>query len=69
VKRFGPWLSIESENLVKNGMSGSPIVSMAGRAMSLISTGSRNPVLLEVLPPSMRLLKRRARVPRQANEQ
>jgi hypothetical protein len=59
VKRDGAWLAIQQEQLVEGGMSGSPIVSMAGHAIGLISSGSRSPVLLEALPPRLRLLKHR----------
>jgi hypothetical protein len=54
VKRTGAaWLSIEPGELVDSGMSGSPIVSMDGRVIGLVSTGSLNPVLVETLPPRL----------------
>jgi hypothetical protein len=49
VKRWGMWLSVEDESLVKAGMSGSPIVCN-GRAIWVISTGGHNPVLVDTLP-------------------
>jgi hypothetical protein len=57
VERRGMWLSIKDEKRVKRGMSGSPIVSMNGRAIGLVSSASLNPVLLEALPPRIRLRK------------
>ena len=59
VERRGAWLLIENQKHIKGGMSGSPIVSMDGQAIGLVSTGSLNPVLLEALPPRIRLLKDR----------
>jgi hypothetical protein len=59
VKRRGPWLWIEDEKHIKSGMSGSPIVSMSGQAIGLVSTGSLNPALLEALPPRIGLRKNR----------
>jgi hypothetical protein len=50
VTRWGPWLSVEEE-VIESGMSGSPIISMAGQAIGVMSTGGLNPVLLEALPP------------------
>jgi hypothetical protein len=50
------WLEIDQEKeIVKCGMSGSPIISPAGQAIGLMSTGSRNPVLVEALPPRIGL--------------
>jgi hypothetical protein len=60
VARRRAWLSIEQEKLVASGMSGSPIVSMAGRAIGLLSTGGLNPVLVETLPPRIRVAGRQA---------
>jgi hypothetical protein len=39
-----------AKGLVACGMSGSPIVSMDGRAIGLISTGDKNPTLIDNLP-------------------
>jgi hypothetical protein len=50
VLRRGNWLSSEKRGLFARGMSGSPILSMDGRAIGLISTGDRGPVLSENLP-------------------
>lgn len=44
------WLSSEKRGLFARGMSGSPILSMDGRAIGLISTGDCGPVLSENLP-------------------
>jgi hypothetical protein len=59
------WLEIDQEKeIVKCGMSGSPIISPAGQAIGLMSTGSRNPVLVEALPPRIGLGRARgARAP------
>ena len=50
VTRVGTWLYVDEEELIEPGMSGSPIVSMDGRAIGLMSTGRRNPVLRDDLP-------------------
>jgi len=44
------WLTIDQEELVANGMSGSPILSPEGRAIGLMSTGEQNPILRANLP-------------------
>lgn len=43
-------LSVNDEGLIASGMSGSPIVSMDGKAIGLLSTGNINPVLRDSLP-------------------
>ena len=63
LKRFGHTLGFAPERYIVPGMSGSPIVSAAGAAIGIISTGSEesvdaafdglialNPVLLDCLP-------------------
>jgi len=63
LKRLGHTLGFEPESYIVPGMSGSPIVSAAGAAIGVISTGSEgsvdaafdglathNPVLLDCLP-------------------
>lgn len=55
VTRRDPWLQIEQEGIIKSGMSGSPIVSLAGQAIGVMSTGSLNPVLVDALPPRIGL--------------
>jgi hypothetical protein len=55
IERRGPWLEIKESGLIESGMSGSPIVSMSGKAIGLVSTGSLNPVLLETLPQRIRI--------------
>jgi hypothetical protein len=49
VVRYGRGLSVVNDDLVRSGMSGSPIV-MADQAIGLISTGRLNPVLKDCLP-------------------
>jgi hypothetical protein len=49
VKRIGNWLSIEPEELVQSGMSGSPIM-LAGAAIGIVSNESKSPVLIDNLP-------------------
>jgi hypothetical protein len=49
VKRRGNWLSIEPEELVQSGMSGSPIM-LAGAAIGLVSNETKSPVLIDNLP-------------------
>jgi S1-C subfamily serine protease len=50
-------LKIDRDEMIEPGMSGSPIISMAGRAIGVMSTGSDNtggsvnPVIVETLPP------------------
>jgi hypothetical protein len=55
VHRTG-WLAFEPQSFVKSGMSGSPILSPAGEAIGLVSTGSMNPALMECLPARLRLI-------------
>ncbi len=50
VTRMGTWLQVEEGELIEPGMSGSPIVSIYRRAIGLMSTGGRNPVLRDTLP-------------------
>ncbi len=50
VTRIGTWLHVEEREIIKPGMSGSPIINMDRRAIGLISTGPRNPVLRDNLP-------------------
>jgi hypothetical protein len=50
VTRRGRVIIVEDEALVAGGMSGSPIVSMDGKAIGLMSTGGHNPVLRDCLP-------------------
>lgn len=61
VERRGPWLWIAHDKMMKGGMSGSPIVSAAGEAIGVISTGSLNPVLVDALPPRIGLGKARSK--------
>ena len=44
------WLGVDQEELVAGGMSGSPILSLDGRAIGLVSTGGQNPILRQNLP-------------------
>ena len=48
--RHGRSLAVKDEGIVDWGMSGSPIVSMAGKVIALISTDRKNPVLKDTLP-------------------
>jgi hypothetical protein len=50
VARRGTWLAVEDEALVKSGMSGSPVVDAAGRAIALMSNEALSPVLRDNLP-------------------
>jgi hypothetical protein len=53
VTRFHTALSVEGhhrQGLIASGMSGSPIVSMDGNAIGVISTGTLNAVLRDSLP-------------------
>jgi hypothetical protein len=59
VMRRGPWLEIAQEGIIANGMSGSPIVSMDGRAIGVVSTGIANPVIKESLPARFLRYRRR----------
>jgi hypothetical protein len=51
VVRRGLRLAFEPEKLVVGGMSGSPIVSLEGKAMGVLSTATLNPFLMDTLPP------------------
>jgi hypothetical protein len=57
MERTATWLvmSPEAGRLVVPGMSGSPIVSMSGEAIGVVSTNEANPMLVESLP--VRLLR------------
>jgi hypothetical protein len=56
VRRTGSWLAFEPENLIRSGMSGSPIISATtGGAIGVVSVDHRNPVLVDSL--SARLLR------------
>ncbi|MGP0085825.1 MAG: serine protease [Steroidobacteraceae bacterium] len=48
--RHRVWLSIDHEELVAGGMSGSPVISMDGGAIGVVSTAEQNPILRECLP-------------------
>jgi hypothetical protein len=50
VVRRGTSLGIEDEGVVEGGMSGSPIIDVAGRAMALMSNDDISPVLRDNLP-------------------
>jgi hypothetical protein len=50
VERSGFDLRIEDQGLVAGGMSGSPLVSMKGKAIGLVSTDDCNPTLRDNLP-------------------
>jgi hypothetical protein len=46
-----PWaLAVKGKGRIVSGMSGSPILSVDGKAMGLISTDELNPVLTDCLP-------------------
>jgi hypothetical protein len=47
VSHYGKWLSFEPGNLIKGGMSGSPILSATGDAIGVISTNHVGPALTE----------------------
>jgi hypothetical protein len=49
VLRRNSWLTVEGGELA-GGMSGSPILSMDGKAIAVVSTDERNPVLKDCLP-------------------
>jgi hypothetical protein len=49
------WLTVDQGELVEGGMSGSPILSPIGQAISLMSTGELNPVLVENLPRRLKV--------------
>jgi hypothetical protein len=55
VKRRSGWLAFEPEKHIASGMSGSPIINMAGEAIGVCSTESFNPVIVECL--SARLVR------------
>jgi hypothetical protein len=62
IRRYGCVLSIEPAKLVEQGMSGSPILSVKGRAIGVVSIGNgsdQNPVLTDNLP--MKFLRQRRR--------
>jgi hypothetical protein len=48
--RRGHWLAVEPLGVIVFGMSGSPIITPAGEAVGVISTGSMNAVLAAALP-------------------
>jgi hypothetical protein len=50
VTRRGTSLGVEDEGVVEGGMSGSPIINVAGRAMALMSNDIVCPVLRDNLP-------------------
>jgi len=50
VRRLGGPFSIEPAKLVKSGMSGSPLISMTGATLGVISTSNWAPVLTDGLP-------------------
>jgi hypothetical protein len=50
IERRGSWLAVTTQGVVKSGMSGSPIVSMDGAAIGVMSTDFRSPVLVDCLP-------------------
>jgi hypothetical protein len=50
VKAWAKWLVVDQEELFAGGMSGSPILSLDGRAIGLVSTGGQNPILRQNLP-------------------
>jgi hypothetical protein len=50
IERRGSWLEITTPRVVKSGMSGSPIISMGGTAIGVVSTDARSPVLIDNLP-------------------
>jgi hypothetical protein len=50
VVRRGIQLGIEDQGLVEGGMSGSPIINAAGRAIALMSNDDQSPVLRDNLP-------------------
>jgi hypothetical protein len=50
VARRGRWLTVEDEGLIVSGMSGSPVLSVDGKAIGLISTNGYCPVLMHCLP-------------------
>lgn len=59
VTRRGPALGIDQEELVESGMSGSPILSIDGRAIALVSNEMLCPVLLDSLPPRLKIIQRK----------
>jgi hypothetical protein len=59
VLRHKRCLTVEPEELVVSGMSGSPILSPDGGAIGAVSNGSMNPILTESLPAwLLRAIKR-----------
>jgi hypothetical protein len=50
VRRFGGPFLIEPEELVKCGMSGSPLISPTGAALGVVSTNNMAAVLADGLP-------------------
>jgi hypothetical protein len=59
VLRYKRCLTVEPEELVVSGMSGSPILSLDGGAIGAVSNGSMNPILTESLPAGLlRAIKR-----------
>jgi hypothetical protein len=51
VVRRGFQLHFQPEKLFVGGMSGSPIVSLEGNAMGVVSNAAANPVLMDTLAP------------------
>ena len=50
IHRGNAWLSVEPADVVIPGISGSPIISLDGRAFGLLSTPDQNPILMDDLP-------------------
>jgi hypothetical protein len=50
INRWNAWLSVEPADVVAPGMSGSPIISLDGRAFGLLSSPDQNPILMDDLP-------------------
>jgi hypothetical protein len=47
----GHWLILDApDKPVQSGMSGSPIVSMEGKALAIVSIGQQNPIICDCLP-------------------
>ena len=55
IERRTNWLTFEPEGAFAPGMSGSPIVSLAGEAIGVVSMNNGGPVLVDNLPELIRI--------------
>jgi len=50
VARRGPWLWVKPQDIVAKGMSGSPVISVLGAAIGIVSVVDTSPVIVDCLP-------------------